>query len=270
MVNVYALKKTLRSLATPYFILNTIASFFHPLLRFTPGLCNWVGGNCTLDFYECEIYFFVICVVAIKNRRCVSVESYLSTLFVFAKAGAAILFYKMSIQLAIWYTIFCIVLMVTVRTPSFEESSEMKYFVDNTLPEQLKNDKHSIWVVEFYTTFSPHCNAVKPIFGALSREYTHDYMKFGKCDVLKSHGVPESYDISSSCLRTELPAIIVFEGGVPAARIKQTNNGKQYLMSYENLKRDLQLQEFYEKALEKSKNMKSAESNKKTENKKKK
>ena len=46
----------------------------------------------------------------------------------------------------------------------------MKYFVDDTLPEQLKNDKDTIWVVEIYTTFSPHCNAVKPIFGALSRE----------------------------------------------------------------------------------------------------
>lgn len=60
--------------------------------------------------------------------------------------------------------------MVAVRTPTFDESPEMKYFVDTSLPEQLKNDKKTIWIVEFYTTFSPHCNAVKPIFGALSRE----------------------------------------------------------------------------------------------------
>ena len=58
--------------------------------------------------YEIEIYFFVICVVAIKNRRCVSVEAYLSTFFLFAKAGAAILFYKMNIQLSIWYIVLCI------------------------------------------------------------------------------------------------------------------------------------------------------------------
>ncbi|KAL5266028.1 hypothetical protein ACHWQZ_G006624 [Mnemiopsis leidyi] len=256
MVNTYALKKTLRSLATPYFVLNIVASLLHPISRFTPGLCEMIGDSCNLDFYEVEIYFFVICVVAIKNRRCVSVESYLSTFFLFAKAGAAILFYKMNIQLSIWYIVLCIVLMVTVRTPSFEESAEMKYFVDDTLPQQLKNDTETIWVVEFYTTFSPHCNAVKPIFGALSREFTHEYMKFGKCDVLKSHGVPESYGISSSCLKTELPAIIIFEDGKPAARVKQTNNGKQYLMSYENLKRDLLMQEFYNKAVEKSKKIK--------------
>ena len=62
------------------------------------------------------------------------------------------------------------VLMVAVRTPTFEESSEMKYFVDDSLPQQLKNDQDTIWIVEFYTTFSPHCNAVKPIFADLSRE----------------------------------------------------------------------------------------------------
>lgn len=50
MVNTYALKKTLRSLATPYFILNLIASFLHPILRFTPGICSRVGDDCTLDF----------------------------------------------------------------------------------------------------------------------------------------------------------------------------------------------------------------------------
>ena len=46
--------------------------------------------------------------VAIKNRRCVSVEAYLSTLFMFAKAGALILFYKMDVQLSVWYLLTCI------------------------------------------------------------------------------------------------------------------------------------------------------------------
>ena len=46
----------------------------------------------------------------------------------------------------------------------------MKYFVDSALKEQLKTDPDTTWVVEFYTAFSPHCNAVKPIFGAISRE----------------------------------------------------------------------------------------------------
>ena len=65
---------------------------------------------------------------------------------------------------------FISVVMVTVRTPTFVESPEMKYFVDDSLPELLKEDKDTLWIVEFYTSFSPHCNAVKPIFGALSRE----------------------------------------------------------------------------------------------------
>ena len=60
--------------------------------------------------------------------------------------------------------------MFTVRPPDFEESNEMKYFVDDSLPSLLKEDKQTIWVVEFYTTFSPHCSAIKPIFGQLSRE----------------------------------------------------------------------------------------------------
>ena len=31
--------------------------------------------------------------------------------------------------------------------------------------------------------------------------FTSQYMKFGKVDVLKSHGVPEAYGISSACLK---------------------------------------------------------------------
>lgn len=253
MVNVYALKKTLHQLAAPYFILNSLVSILHPVCRFTPGICELIADNCGVDFYDYEIYFFVVCVVAIKNRRCVSIESYLSTLFLFAKAGSTVLFYKMSPQLAVWYLLVIVVLMVTVRTPDVEDSGEMRYFVDDSLPVQLREDKETIWVIEFYTTFSPHCNAVKPIFGSLSREFTSQYMKFGKVDVLKSHGVPEAYGISSACLKTELPAIVIFEEGKPAARIKQTMNGKHYVMSYENIKRDLLMQEFYAKALNKAK-----------------
>eukprot|EP00116_Pleurobrachia_bachei_P019401 sb/3479663/ len=102
MVNTYALKKTLLHLATPYFILNGLVALLHPLTRFTPGICDMLFNQCELDYYEIEIYFFVICVVAIKNRRCVSVESYLSTLFMFAKAGSCLLFYKADIQVAGW------------------------------------------------------------------------------------------------------------------------------------------------------------------------
>jgi len=250
-INTYSIKKSLAGLGTPYFILNFIASLLHVLCRYTPGLCTYLSGqaNCELDFYECEIYFFVLCVAVIKNRRSVNAEMYFSTLFMFAKGASLILFYKMDIKLAIWYLLVCIVLVFAVKPPDFEESNEMKYFVDDSLPSVLKEDKHTIWVVEFYTTFSPHCSAIKSIYGQLSREYTHQYLKFGKCDVLKAYGVAENYGIATSALKTQLPAIVIFENGKPAARVMQTMEGKTYVMSYENLKKDLLMQQFYEKAV---------------------
>ena len=61
-------------------------------------------------------------------------------------------------------------LLVAIKPPVFDESNEMKYFVDESLPQTLREDKDTTWVVEFYTTFSPECNALKPVFAALSRE----------------------------------------------------------------------------------------------------
>ena len=56
MVNTYALKKTLIQLATPYFILNSVISLLHPVLRFTPGVCELVSDDCTLDFVSQTLY----------------------------------------------------------------------------------------------------------------------------------------------------------------------------------------------------------------------
>ena len=55
----------------------------------------------------------------------------------------------------------------------------------STLQETLMEDDDVVWLVEFYTTWSPPCKAVMPAFAALSNEYANDYFRFGKMDLGK-------------------------------------------------------------------------------------
>ena len=51
--------------------------------------------------------------------------------------------------------------------------------------EDLSEDHEVVWIVEFFTTWSPPCHAAMPAFASLSNQYASEYLRFGKIDVGK-------------------------------------------------------------------------------------
>ena len=67
--------------------------------------------------------------------------------------------------------IFFSVHFLLVGEPVYKGPEKVIYFKgDNTLTEQLQQDKDVTWIIAFYTNWSPACGKFAPVFSKLSLE----------------------------------------------------------------------------------------------------
>ena len=80
----------------------------------------------------------------------------------------------MNIYLGLVYCVVCIIRLYFLPDDEIKLPDEITYIND------LAECKNDYWMLELYTTFSPACQRVAPVFADLSRQYGCDKLKFGK------------------------------------------------------------------------------------------
>ncbi|KAM9373053.1 thioredoxin-related transmembrane protein 2 isoform 1-T1 [Phaethornis superciliosus] len=288
----YSVPGLVRWLARPYYPLSALLATAFLLVRKVPPLCHGLpsqredGNPCDFDWREVEILMFLSAIVMMKNRRSITVEQHIGNIFMFSKVANAILFFRLDIRMGLLYLTLCIVFLMTCKPPLYMGPEYIKYFSDKTIDEELERDKRVTWIVEFFANWSNECQSFAPIFADLSLKYNCAGLHFGKVDVgrytdvstrsgraqphSRSPGPPSScrgvttglsvsccrYKVSTSPLTKQLPTLILFQGGTETMRrpqIDKKGRAVSWTFSEENVIREFNLNELYQKAKKQSK-----------------
>ncbi|XP_006260411.1 thioredoxin-related transmembrane protein 2 [Alligator mississippiensis] len=251
-----------RWLARPYYLLSALLSTAFLLARKVPPLCQGLptqredGNACDFDWREVEILMFLSAIVMMKNRRSITIEQHIGNIFMFSKVANAILFFRLDIRMGLLYLTLCIVFLMTCKPPLYMGPEYIKYFSDKTIDEELERDKRVTWVVEFFANWSSECQSFAPIFADLSLKYNCTGLHFGKVDVGRYTDVSTRYKVSTSPLTKQLPTLILFQAGKEVMRrpqIDKKGRAVSWTFSEENVIREFNLNELYQKAKKLSK-----------------
>ncbi|XP_071618069.1 thioredoxin-related transmembrane protein 2 isoform X3 [Heliangelus exortis] len=236
----YSVPGLVRWLARPYYPLSALLATAFLLVRKVPPLCHGLpsqredGNPCDFDWREVEILMFLSAIVMMKNRRSITVEQHIGNIFMFSKVANAILFFRLDIRMGLLYLTLCIVFLMTCKPPLYMGPEYIKYFSDKTIDEELERDKRVTWIVEFFANWSNECQSFAPIFADLSLKYK----------------------VSTSPLTKQLPTLILFQGGIETMRrpqIDKKGRAVSWTFSEENVIREFNLNELYQKAKKQSK-----------------
>ncbi|EDL27295.1 thioredoxin domain containing 14, isoform CRA_b [Mus musculus] len=281
---VYSVPRLSRWLARPYCLLSALLSIAFLLVRKLPPICNGLptqredGNPCDFDWREVEILMFLSAIVMMKNRRSITVEQHVGNIFMFSKVANAILFFRLDIRMGLLYLTLCIVFLMTCKPPLYMGPEYIKYFNDKTIDEELERDKRVTWIVEFFANWSNDCQSFAPIYADLSLKYNCSGLNFGKVDVGRYTDVSTRYvdawakdlsedswsdvsdvyryKVSTSPLTRQLPTLILFQGGKEVIRrpqIDKKGRAVSWTFSEENVIREFNLNELYQRAKKHSK-----------------
>ncbi|NXD83618.1 TMX2 protein, partial [Halcyon senegalensis] len=282
----YSVPGLCRWLARPYYPLSALLATAFLLVRKVPPLCQGLpsqredGNPCDFDWREVEILMFLSAIVMMKNRRSITVEQHIGNIFMFSKVANAILFFRLDIRMGLLYLTLCIVFLMTCKPPLYMGPEYIKYFSDKTIDvsitspgcqglcwllpadplplwqDELDRDKRVTWIVEFFANWSSECQSFAPIFADLSLKYNCPGLHFGKVDVGRYTDVSTRYKVSTSPLTKQLPTLILFQGGMETMRrpqIDKKGRAVSWTFSEENVIREFNLNELYQKAKKQSK-----------------
>ncbi|NXS50727.1 TMX2 protein, partial [Balaeniceps rex] len=284
----YSVPGLCRWLARPYYPLSALLATAFLLVRKVPPLCQGLpsqredGNPCDFDWREVEILMFLSAIVMMKNRRSITVEQHIGNIFMFSKVANAILFFRLDIRMGLLYLTLCIVFLMTCKPPLYMGPEYIKYFSDKTIDvsipspggyrggsachsplslapprqEELDRDKRVTWIVEFFANWSSECQSFAPIFADLSLKYNCSGLHFGKVDVGRYTDVSTRYKVSTSPLTKQLPTLILFQGGTETMRrpqIDKKGRAVSWTFSEENVIREFNLNELYQKSKKQSK-----------------
>jgi len=108
--------------------------------------------------------------------------------------------------------------------PSYSGPENVVYFRGVNLDDEIQRDKRIIWVIAFYTVWSPSCVNFAPTFAKLSAKYSLANLKFGKIDVGRFPEVAAKYYINDTSFSRQLPTVILFKNGEEFCRRPSVNS----------------------------------------------
>lgn len=247
-------RKHISATVTASLILNIFMSTLFVMVRKTPGICERMpyheGTPCDFDWREMEALMFLSCIVVIKSRSALTWYQTYSTALQFAKVTSAYLFFRMNVYFGLLYCFTCIVRLY------FLPDDEIKLPDDITYINDLSECKNDYWLLEMYTTFSPACQRVAPVFADLSRQYSCDRLKFGKVDVGRNQEIAQKFRLKLGAMSQQIPTIALMKDGeCVEIRPEVTSGGKlrRFHFSEENIIKEFHLNQVFQKANESKK-----------------
>ncbi|KAK2720589.1 thioredoxin-related transmembrane protein 2 homolog [Artemia franciscana] len=247
-------KSELKQVLKPYYVINIILSISFVFCKSVQPVCTYIfpegDYQCQISTRESEILFFLLFVVMMRARKtgAMGLTSYLSNSFSYCKCANFALWFYTDPRMGLFYLVLFILQALLVPEPMYSGPSDVLYFRDNMLNEELEKDKKIMWFVCFYTVWSPSCVNFSTVFSKLSAEYALDNLKFGKIDVGRYPGVAQQYGIDTSSFSKQLPTLVMFKDGKEIGRApKWDAKGKlvKFVLTEDNVKVAFDLNNIY-------------------------
>ncbi|KAK0398937.1 hypothetical protein QR680_002819 [Steinernema hermaphroditum] len=257
-----------------HYVANIILCLLFPLTKGIRGACQLIypnGTECGFDSREHEILIFLAVVIIWKNRKATNWLHYLANVFLFTKVASTFLFLRADPLVGTVYVLLSIVVTVLFPEPAYKGPEKVVYFQGDALIKELESPRKTYWVIQFYTTWSPECRHVTPVFAELSEKFTLPNLKFGKLDVGKFPKEAERFRINTHPSSRQLPTMSVFgpDGVEQRRRPLISKNGRAipFVFSAENCIFDFDLNNLYQLCRKNLKNKPSEETQLKEEKK---
>jgi thiol-disulfide isomerase/thioredoxin len=138
---------------------------------------------------------------------------------------------------------------VFLPQPAYRGPQNIQYLRGGHLETEIKRDDRVTWLVCFHATWSPPCHDFTPVFAEISNKFSGlNNLKFAKFDCNLFPDIAQKYSIGTSSLSKQLPTLILFEKGIETKRrpfIDSKGNVFKFLMSYENVVKEFDLNKIY-------------------------
>jgi len=245
-----------KKVLTAHHITNIIlSSAFFVCKTFQP-VCEFVFPSdveCGLDRREHEILVFLGVVIFWKNRKAINWLHYLSNVFLFARLASIGLFFRLDPLVGLIYAILCLVTAVIFPEPAYTGRERITYFQGTALHDELEKNKRCVWMIEFFTSWSPECRRVTPVFGELSEKFTLPNLRFGKLDVGRFKQEADRFRINVHPTSKQLPTVSLFREGKEVRRRPMIGGGGRaipFVFSEERFIMDYDLNNLYKECKE--------------------
>uniref|UniRef100_A0A1I7XR38 Thioredoxin domain-containing protein n=1 Tax=Heterorhabditis bacteriophora TaxID=37862 RepID=A0A1I7XR38_HETBA len=236
---------------TAYHFSNTILSLLFLVTKGIPELCIWIfeyEGECGIDSREREILMFLAVIIAWKGRKATNWLHYINNIFLFSKVANIFLFLTADPLIGICYILACTVISVVFPEPMYNGPEKITYFQGTELFENIDKDRRCIWIIQFYSTWSPDCKHVTPVFAELSERFSLPNLRFGKLDVGRWPKEAERFRVNAHPTSRQLPTICVFKDAKELRRRPLVNEKRRaipFVFTQENCILEFDLMNMY-------------------------
>uniref|UniRef100_A0A0K0DB79 Thioredoxin domain-containing protein n=1 Tax=Angiostrongylus cantonensis TaxID=6313 RepID=A0A0K0DB79_ANGCA len=197
-------------------------------------------------FREREILVFLAVIIAWKGRKATNWLHYINNIFLFSKIANIALFFRADALTGILY------LMAVVGTFSFWVYTLARRR-SHIFKEELDRDRKSVFVIQFYTSWSPDCRHVNPVFAQLSERFNLPNLRFGKLDVGRWPKEADRFRVNAHPTSRQLPTICVFKDVKELKRrplVSEKRRAIPFVFNQENCILDFDLLNIYNDCLE--------------------
>uniref|UniRef100_A0A914E6B9 Thioredoxin domain-containing protein n=1 Tax=Acrobeloides nanus TaxID=290746 RepID=A0A914E6B9_9BILA len=167
----------------------------------------------------------------------------------FSKLANLVLFFRADPLYGVLYGVICLIGTLIFPEPAYKDSEKIIYFKGDQFMHELETKKHIHWIIEFYTTWSPECRHITPVFSKLSERYTLPNLRFGKLDAGREPNFAEKFRINTHPSSRQLPTIAYFKEGEQVTRRPLIGSNKRaipFVFSEENCILEFGLNNIYE------------------------
>jgi len=238
--------KQISAKVTAALFFNIALSTLFFVVRKTPGICEVLPSTentpCDFDWREMEAFMFLSCIIVIRNRSALSWYQTYSTALQFAKLTSAYLFWRMNIYFGLFYMILCVIRLYFLPDDRIKLPDSVEYLND------LQDCSKGYWLICLYSTWSPQCQKVAPVFSELSRQYSCEGFKFGKIDIGRHDDIAKKFKIRTDSMSQQLPTIVLMQDGAGLQKrpVVQTNGKLQkFHFTEENIVQSFHLNQVY-------------------------
>ncbi|KAE9418460.1 hypothetical protein Angca_009776 [Angiostrongylus cantonensis] len=245
-----------KQVLTLYHFLNSLLSVVFLCAKGIPQICPWIFAGdkeCTIDSREREILVFLAVIIAWKGRKATNWLHYINNIFLFSKIANIALFFRADALTGILYLMAVVVVTVLVPEPVYSGPEKITYFQGSELFEELDRDRKSVFVIQFYTSWSPDCRHVNPVFAQLSERFNLPNLRFGKLDVGRWPKEADRFRVNAHPTSRQLPTICVFKDVKELKRrplVSEKRRAIPFVFNQENCILDFDLLNIYNDCLE--------------------
>jgi thioredoxin-related transmembrane protein 2 len=232
----------------PYYILNVLILASHFAVRRYVGTDALGKGDVTGMTREAQIIFCLLLLLAVKYVSSPTIDAWLSTCFLVSDVALLVLWFAVDWRVSAWYAVLVAFTFVAFPQPLYTGPQNIEYlseaqFEQVVLLEHVvgkqrtakkrkkkkqdgdRNDDDAImsqiWLVEFYTSWSPLCKQLAPLIAELSLRYGGGAgsVRFAKVDVQRYPNVATKLRIDTASTSIQLPSLIMFRRGKELQRL---------------------------------------------------